>query len=171
MASAEAYTPARFALLGLAPEGSEMHHARSRHPARPRPAIQVICAGGILGLVTVLASAFDAVSGPQSVALGLASGLTIGGGVLGLIAAALLPDLRLAWRRGFRHGLEAGLRAQAIPDQSRTLGVVRPDTPAHQGDAAADHGPGPARGEASPPHERGNLGMPSHRQGGGRDDH
>jgi len=75
MASAEAGTPAQSALGGPAPEGSEMHHAGSRHPARPRAPIQVICAGGILGLVTVLASAFNAVSGPRSVALALASGL------------------------------------------------------------------------------------------------
>ncbi len=109
-ASAEADTPARSALRRLAPGGSEMHHARSRHPARPRLPIQVICAGGILGLVTVLASAFNAVSGPQSVALALASGLTIGGGLLAQVAVALLPELRIAWRRGFQHGLKAGLR-------------------------------------------------------------
>src|SRR5260221_646664 len=69
MASAHAGTPPGFAPRGLAREGSEMHHAGSRHLARPRAPIQVICAGGILGLVTVLASALSAVSGPQSVAL------------------------------------------------------------------------------------------------------
>ena len=114
MASAKAGTPAWFALGGLTPEGTEMHHARSRHPARPRAPILVICGGSILGLVTVLASASNAVSGPQAVALALASGLTIGGGLLGQIAVALLPERRIASRRGFQHGLEAGLRAQAI---------------------------------------------------------
>ncbi len=170
MASAQAGTPARSAPRGLAREGSEMHHAGSRHPARPRAPIQVICAGGILGLVTVLASALNAVSGPQSVALALASGLTIGGGLLAQIAVALLPGLGIAWRRGFRHGLEAGLRAQAIPDQCRALTVVPPDTPAQPGAEAADHRPGQARGEASPPRERGRLGPPSQRQGGGGSD-
>ncbi len=116
--------------------------------------------------MTVLAAAFHAVSGPRSVALALASGLTIGGGLLGHVAAALLPELRIAWRRGFQHGLEAGLRAQAIPDQRRALPVVPPDTPAQPGAEAADHGPGQARGEASPPHERGRLGTPPQRQGG-----
>jgi hypothetical protein len=143
-----------------------MHHARSRHPARRRAPIQVTCAGSILGLVTVLASAFNAVSGPQSVALALASGLTIGGGLLSLIAAALLPELQFAWRRGFQHGLEAGLRAEAITDQCRPLTVVPPDSPAQLGAEVADHGPGQARGEASPPRERSRLGTPSQRQGG-----
>lgn len=148
-----------------------MHHASSRRPARPRAAIQVICAGGILGLVTVLVSAVNAVSSPQSVALALASGLTIGGGLLGQITAALLPELRIAWRRGFQHGLHAGLRTQAIPDQCQALTVVPPETPAQPGAEAADHGPGQARGEASPPRERGRLGTPSQRPGGGgRDD-
>ena len=148
-----------------------MRHARSRHPARRRASILVLCSGAILGLVTVLASAFNAVSGPQSVALALASGLTIGGGLLGQIAAALLPELPIAWRRGFRHGLNAGRRARAIPDQCRALTVVPPDTPAQPGTEAADHGPGQARGEASPPGERGRPGTPSQRRGGdGRDD-
>jgi hypothetical protein len=148
-----------------------MHHARSRHPARRRASILVICAGGILGLVTVLASAFNTVSGPRSVALALASGLMIGGGLLGQIAAALLPELPIAWRRGFRHGLQAGRRARALPGQRRALTVVRPATPAQPGAEAADHGPGQAHGEASPPRERGRPGTPSQRQGGdGRDD-
>jgi hypothetical protein len=170
-ACAEAGPPAWFALRGLAPEGSEMHHARSRHPAPPRAPILVICAGGILGLVTVLASACNAVSGPRSVALALASGLTIGGGLLGQIAAALLPGLRIAWRRGFQHGLEAGLRAQAIPGQCRALAVVPPAIPAQPGAEAADNRPGQARSEASPPRERGRLSTPPQRQRGrGRDD-
>ena len=148
-----------------------MHHARSRHPARPGAPILVICAGGILGLVTVPASAFNAVSGPQSVALALASGLTVGGGLLGKITA-LLAELRIAWRRGFQHGLEAGLRPQAISDKYQALTVVPPDTPAQPGAESADHRPGQARGEASPPGKRNRLGTPSRRQsgGGGRDD-
>lgn len=132
-----------------------MRHARSRHPAWRRASILVLCAGAILGLMTVLASAFKAVSGPQWVALALASGLTIGGGLLGPIAAALLPELPIAWRRGFRHGVNASRRAQATPDEWPTLTVVPPDTPAQPGAEAADHGPGQARGEASPPRERG----------------
>jgi hypothetical protein len=144
----------------------EMHHARSRHPAGLRAPILVICAGCILGLVTVLASAFNAVSGPQSAALALASGLTIGGGLLGQIAAALLPGLRIAWRRGFQHGLEAGLRSRAIRDHCRALTVVPPHAPAQPDAEAADHGPGQARGEASPPRKRGRPGTPSQRQGG-----
>jgi hypothetical protein len=171
MAGAEADTPVWFALRGRAPEGSEMHHTRSRHPARPRASILVICAGGILGLVTVLASAFNAVSGAQSVALALAAGLTIGGGLLGQIATGLLPRLRIAWRRGFQHGLEAGLRAQAIPAKCRALAVVPPDTPAQPGAEAVDHGPGQARGEAHPPGKRGRPGTQSQRRDGdGRDD-
>src|SRR5258707_4710002 len=109
MASAQAGTPARSAPRGLAREGSEMHHAGSRHPARPRAPIQVICAGGILGLVTVLASALSAVSGPQSVALALASGLTIGGRLLAQIAVALLPRPGIAWPPGLPHRLPARL--------------------------------------------------------------
>src|SRR5260221_11374127 len=115
MASAAAGTPPRSAPRGLAPEGSEMHHAGSRHPARRRAPIQVICAGGILGLVTVLASALSAVSGPQSVALALASGLTIGGGLLAQIARVLLPGLGIAWRRGVPHGPRARRPAQPTP--------------------------------------------------------
>jgi hypothetical protein len=131
-----------------------MQHARSRHSARRRVPIQVICAGGILGLVTVLASAYNVFSGPQLVALALASGLIIGGG-LAQIAAALLLELRIAWRRGFQHGLKAGLRAQASPDQCRALTAVTPEASAQPGADAADHGPGPACGHASPPRERG----------------
>lgn len=116
-----------------------MYHARSQRPARPRAAIRVICAGAILGLVTVLASAFDAVSSPQSVALALVSVLTIGGGLLGHFAATILPGLRIAWRRGFQHGLEAGSRAQSVADQSVVLTVVQPDAPADA--PAADDNP------------------------------
>jgi hypothetical protein len=125
----------------LRPEGSEMYHARSRRPVRPRAAIRVICAGGILGLVTVLASAFNAVSSPQSVALALVSVLTIGGGLLGHFAATTLPGLRIAWRRGFQHGLEAGSRAQSVADQSRAATVVQPDEPAAGDDPAAGDNP------------------------------
>lgn len=147
-----------------------MYHAGSRRPARRRAPIQVICAGGILGLATILASAFNAVSGPRSVALGLASGLMIGGGLLGQIAGALVPELRNAWRRGFQHGLEAGLRAEASADEVPTLTPVPPDIPAQPGAKAADHGPDQARGEPSPPRKRGRLGTPSQRQGDGRRD-
>ena len=91
--------------------------------------------------MTVLASAFNAVSSPQSVALALVSVLTIGGGLLGHFAATMLPGLRIAWRRGFQHGLEAGTRAQSVPDQSRALTVVQPDEPAAGDDPAAGHDP------------------------------
>jgi hypothetical protein len=147
--------PARFALRGLAAEGSQMRHAWSRHRVWPRAPIQIICAGGILGLVTILASAFNAVSGPQSVALALASALTIGSGLLGQIATALPSRRRIAWRRGFQYGLQTGLSAQAISDQRRPLSVVPPDTPKQPDAEAADHGPGQAGGQASPPRQRG----------------
>lgn len=129
--------------------------AQSRHGAWPRAPIQVICAGGILGLVTILASAFNAVSGPQSVALALASGLTIGSGLLGQIASALPSRRGIAWRRGFQHGLQAGRSAQAVSDQRRSLTDVPPDTPKQPDAEAADHGPGQAGGQASPPRQRG----------------
>lgn len=148
-----------------------MHHVRSRHLARPRGPIVIICAGGILALLTVLASACHAVSGPRSVALALASGLAIGGGLLGQLAAALVPELRIAWRRGFQHGLQAGQRAQIMPDEYRALTVVPPAAPAQPGVKPADHRPGQASSEASPPHERGRPGTPPQRQGGeGSDD-
>jgi hypothetical protein len=63
---------------------------------RPKRALLWIAPGGILTGITLVLSAFNAVSRQQSIALALqAAVLTIGG----LIGAAV-PDAWTAWRRG-----------------------------------------------------------------------
>jgi hypothetical protein len=65
--------------------------------------------GTALSSVTVALSALNAISVQQSIAMALPSILiTVGG-----IASRIVPDAWIAWRRGFRHGCEAGLTSQA----------------------------------------------------------
>jgi len=67
-------------------------------------------AGGITAsVITVILSVANAISTQQAIAMALSAGLTAAGGLVGTI----IPDAWTAWRRGFRQGCEAALRAQS----------------------------------------------------------
>lgn len=70
------------------------------------PALLCTCAGGALGLITVILSAINAISAQQAIAMALPAGVTTVGGQINLLVA----DSWTAWRRGFRQGCETGLR-------------------------------------------------------------
>jgi uncharacterized membrane protein len=66
--------------------------------------------GAALSLITVIVSAMDAISAQQAIAMALPAGMmTIGG----LIALAV-PDVWVAWRRGFQHGYETAARSEHL---------------------------------------------------------
>jgi len=92
-----------------------MHPAHARYSARP--SILVLSAGGILGLVTVVLSAANAISTALALALATTTGLTIVGALLGEFVSELVPELRTAWQRGFQQGFEAGMSARSSPSQ------------------------------------------------------
>src|SRR4029077_12635643 len=71
-----------------------------------KPALLCTCAGGALGLITVILSAINAISAQQAIAMALPAGVTAIGGQINL----LVSDSWTAWRRGFRQGCEAGIR-------------------------------------------------------------
>jgi hypothetical protein len=65
--------------------------------------------GIALSLVTEVVSAVNAITTQQSVAMAVPAVLSTVGGLAGRI----VPDARIAWRRGFRHGREAALTSPA----------------------------------------------------------
>jgi hypothetical protein len=67
--------------------------------------------GGILGLITIILSAFSKVSATQAVALALpATIITIGG-----LIKSVVPDCNAAWRRGFRQGCQVATICHGEP--------------------------------------------------------
>jgi hypothetical protein len=67
-------------------------------------------AGGITAaVITMILSFANAISAQQAIAMALPAGLAAAGGLVGVI----IPDAWTAWRRGFRQGCEAALRAQS----------------------------------------------------------
>ena len=81
---------------------------RARFSPRERKAACCTVVGITAVVVTVIACLTDSVSPQQAIALALAAGVTVFGGLLGLI----VPDPWTAWRRGFRQGCETALRCQ-----------------------------------------------------------
>jgi uncharacterized membrane protein len=92
-------------------ESLSQRFGQIRSGVRSRLARWIAAGGTVLALVTVVVSALDAVSAQQAIAMSLVAGLTTMGGLI----AVLVPDAWVAWRRGFRHGCEATLRADAHP--------------------------------------------------------
>lgn len=78
-----------------------MRQAGSWHPGVP---LGVLCAGGVLGVATIIVSAMDAVSAPVALAMATVSMSAMAAGLVGWT----LPGARTAWWRGYRRGLEAG---------------------------------------------------------------
>jgi hypothetical protein len=83
--------------------------------------------GIALSSVTVTLSALDAISDQQAIAMALpAVQITVAG-----VARRIVPDARIAWRRGFRHGCEAAPISQPpayvlrTDDASSRLGPIR----------------------------------------------
>jgi uncharacterized membrane protein len=66
--------------------------------------------GAVLSLITVIVSALDAVSAQQAIALALPAGMMT---VFGLIAMTV-PDVWVAWRRGFQHGYETAAKSEPL---------------------------------------------------------
>ncbi len=91
---------------------SHWQHVRRGAGARRRArlAAWTITAGVALSSATVAVSALNVVSTQQAIAMALPAVLiTLGG-----IAAWIVPDAWIAWRRGFRRGCEvAALTSQA----------------------------------------------------------
>jgi hypothetical protein len=75
---------------------------------RSRLAVRSTTVGLAISAVTVILSAFNAVSTRQSIALALLAALTTIGGMIGW----LVPDAWIAWRRGFQRGCETALTSQ-----------------------------------------------------------
>jgi hypothetical protein len=75
---------------------------------RSRLAVHSTTGGVALSLITVILSAFNAVSTRQAIALALLALLTTIGGMIGW----LVPDAWIAWRRGFQRGCEAAFTCQ-----------------------------------------------------------
>lgn len=82
--------------------------SRIRFSLRERVAAGCMAVGITTVVTTVIVTATNTVTAEQSVAMALSAGLTLVGGLLGLI----IPDPWTAWRRGFRQGCEAALRCQ-----------------------------------------------------------
>jgi uncharacterized membrane protein len=80
--------------------------------SNPRTRLAPWCTafGAALSLVTVIVSALDAISAQQAIAMALPAGLTT---VFGLVAMTV-PDVWVAWRRGFQHGYETAAKSEPI---------------------------------------------------------
>jgi hypothetical protein len=77
----------------------------------PRGASRWAGVGGILGLVTIILSAVNAVSAQQAIALALPTTVITIGGVI----RSVIPDYGTAWRRGFKQGCRVALNSQRDP--------------------------------------------------------
>jgi hypothetical protein len=77
----------------------------------PRAAARWAGVGGILGLVTIILSAVNAVSAQQAIALALPTTVITIGGVI----RSVIPDYGTAWRRGFKQGCRVALISQRDP--------------------------------------------------------
>ena len=72
-------------------------------------AVWITAAGTALSSVTVGLAALNTISTQQAIDVALPAVLiTVGG-----MASWIVPDAWIAWRRGFRHGCEAGLNSRA----------------------------------------------------------
>jgi hypothetical protein len=94
---------------------------------RARLAAWKTAMGTALSSLTVALSALDAISDQQAIAMALpAVQITVAG-----VASRIVPDARMAWRRGFRHGCETAPTSQPpayvlqADDASSRLGPIR----------------------------------------------
>lgn len=80
--------------------------------SNPRTRLAPWCAalGAALSLVTVIVSALDVISAQQAIAMALPSVLFT---IFGLIAMTV-PDVWVAWRRGFQHGYETAVKSEPL---------------------------------------------------------
>ena len=84
---------------------------RAVRSCTPIAAARLAGVGGILGLVTIVLSALNAVSPQQAIALALpATIITVGG-----LIRSVIPDSWTAWRRGFQQGCQVALMSQRDP--------------------------------------------------------
>jgi hypothetical protein len=104
----------------------------------PRAAARWAGVGGILGLVTIILSAVNAVSAQQAIALALpTSVITISG-----VIRSVIPDYGTAWRRGFKQGCQVALTSPRDPLYSGNL---------YSGNAVASSRPVPLSQHGLPP--------------------
>lgn len=82
--------------------------SRARISPRERLAAWCTVVGMTAVVITVILCITDSVSPQRAIAMALAAGVTVFGGLLALV----VPDPWTAWRRGFRHGCEAALKCQ-----------------------------------------------------------
>jgi hypothetical protein len=68
--------------------------------------------GGLVGLVTVIVSAVNAVCAPLALVMATSSMSALVAGLVG----RTLPGARTAWWRGYRSGLEAGQTTKPDPN-------------------------------------------------------
>jgi hypothetical protein len=84
--------------------------------------------GGILGLLTIILSAFSVVNATQAIALALPATIITTGG----LTRSVVPDYYTAWRRGFKQGCQVALAHQRDAMYSGGMysgGAVAPSRP------------------------------------------
>jgi hypothetical protein len=107
--------------MSVEPVPQRVRHVVSR--GQTGPGVVGTCAGGVLGLTTVVLSASNTISAQQAVAMAVPAIVGITGGLVRM----LVLDSWTAWRRGFEQGCQAAL-------------ACRPPSPKADGSPASDLG-------------------------------